>query len=120
MSNLTIAVVGVAVSLWIGWFLFSDSVIRHQASLGKLGCGTHSSGYKSWLASLKMKTSILGAIGDKMTGYKTYLAAVAMVLFAVYGISGGHIDQAKFIELMTEAAGMAGLRHAITTQIPKQ
>jgi hypothetical protein len=50
-----------------------------------------------------------------MTGWKTYLAAAGLAVFAVGGYFAGVHDQAEMVKYLLEAAALAGLRHAITT-----
>lgn len=50
---------------------------------------------------------------QKMKGYKTYVIAVLMVIFAVSGVIIGKMSMAEAIQLLLNAAGLAGLRHAV-------
>lgn len=48
-----------------------------------------------------------------LNGYKTYLSALALLAFAVYGLATNHLDSATGWPLVMEALALAGLRNAI-------
>lgn len=50
-----------------------------------------------------------------MSGYKTYLVALAMIVYAWAGVALGKTDPAHAIDLTLEALALAGLRNGITT-----
>ena len=47
-------------------------------------------------------------------GYKTYVAAGAMFVFALYGLITNKLDQNQAIEMILEAAAIVGLRNAVS------
>jgi hypothetical protein len=51
-----------------------------------------------------------------MSGWKTYVAAGALAAYAVFAFVSGTIEQAAMIELLLQAAALAGLRHAVATK----
>lgn len=48
-----------------------------------------------------------------MNGYKTYLAAFLLAVFAVSGYVTGELEQARAGITLLEAFAIAGLRHGI-------
>lgn len=48
-----------------------------------------------------------------LDGNKTYIVALAMVVYAAIGYWLGQMDQANAMELVMQAASVAGLRHAV-------
>ena len=49
----------------------------------------------------------------KIDGNKTYVVALAMAAYAGLGLWLGNMDQAAATEILMQAAGLAGLRHAV-------
>ena len=56
----------------------------------------------------------------KINGYKTYIAAGLLALFAITGAAIGKIDGTEAIQMFLEAAGIAGLRHGFGTPAQKK
>jgi hypothetical protein len=54
-----------------------------------------------------------------MAGKKTYIAAAAMAIYAVVGCVFGIHSSDTMIQLLLNAAGIAGLRHGITNDSNK-
>lgn len=48
-----------------------------------------------------------------LKGYKTYIAAAALFLFAAYGLAAKHLSADQAIPLMLQALTAAGLRNAL-------
>ena len=53
-------------------------------------------------------------IKDKLSGRKTYLVSLLMIVFAVSGFFIGNVSQKEMIELILEALAIGGLRAAVT------
>ena len=54
-----------------------------------------------------------------MNGWKTYSAAIALVVFAITGYFTGQLEGPRAFELLAGAVGLTGLRHAIAKgQVP--
>lgn len=53
---------------------------------------------------------------DKLNGYKTYIVALCTIVWSIYGISAGLIDNAQGIAIIGLALQGAGLRHGISKQ----
>jgi len=51
-----------------------------------------------------------------MAGYKTYLACIAGIVWAAYGLYSGQLDAASASHLIETALVGAGLRNAIAAQ----
>ena len=49
-----------------------------------------------------------------LNGYKSYIAATGLLLFAVYGFITGHLTQDVTIPLIFNALAVFGIRNAIT------
>jgi len=49
-----------------------------------------------------------------LRGYRTYVSALLLFLFGVYGLVTGSLDQSQAIEVILEAAALAGLRAAVS------
>lgn len=47
-------------------------------------------------------------------GYKTYVAALMMLIYAFSGYVLGEIDLSRSLEIWLEALSILGLRHAIS------
>lgn len=54
-----------------------------------------------------------------MTGKKTYIAAAVMAAYAVAGYVLSIHTSDTMMQLLLTAAGLAGLRHGITTETQK-
>ena len=50
---------------------------------------------------------------DKVDGYKTYLTAAAIGVYAIAGVALGLHSQDRVIELFLQAFALVGLRHGI-------
>lgn len=50
---------------------------------------------------------------DMLSGRKTHLVAVAMVLFAVLGLVTGQLEQAEAVRLILEGSGLSALRAGV-------
>lgn len=48
-----------------------------------------------------------------VNGYKTYIAAGLLAVFAISGFLTGYLEADRAIQIALEAAAIAGLRHAI-------
>lgn len=51
---------------------------------------------------------------EKVSGKKTYLVAIATLLFAVTGVLLGKLEFKEAIELVLGALGIASLRHGMS------
>ena len=51
---------------------------------------------------------------DKIDGYKTYLTAAAIGVYAIGGFAMGLHSQDRVIELFLQASALIGLRHGIS------
>ena len=49
----------------------------------------------------------------KIDGYKTYIAAVALICYAVGGLIAGEVSGETAVQSILIALGMLGLRHGI-------
>lgn len=54
-----------------------------------------------------------------MTGYKTYIVGIAMVLFGASGIVMEVHDWDTGVKIILEGLGIMGLRAAMTTEVKK-
>ena len=54
-----------------------------------------------------------------MSGYKTYLVALAMIVYAWGGVALGKTDPAHAIDLTLEALAFAGIRNGIPPSVKK-
>lgn len=53
-----------------------------------------------------------------LEGYKTYLVAVATLMYAIGGLFAGYLDVSVVIPLILGALGASGLRHGMTKNNP--
>ena len=51
---------------------------------------------------------------DKIDGYKTYLTAAAIAVYAIAGVVLGLHSQDRVIELFLQAFALVGLRHGVS------
>lgn len=54
-----------------------------------------------------------------MSGYKSYIVAGALALYALAGLTSGKLDANRAFELIIEAAALVGIRHAVSKSTPK-
>ncbi len=54
------------------------------------------------------------AIKEKLKGYKTYAACIALAVYAVAGFIVGKVDGVTAGELVIEALAIAGLRAGVS------
>lgn len=57
--------------------------------------------------------NLIKNITEKYSGYKTYVVAIATLLFAVTGVLLGKLEFKDAVELVLGALGLASLRHSI-------
>lgn len=50
-----------------------------------------------------------------MNGYKTYLVSAITVVWAIYGMLSGHLDTNAGVQLISQSALVAALRHGVST-----
>jgi hypothetical protein len=48
-----------------------------------------------------------------ISGYKTYIAAFLLAMFAISGFFTGSLEDMEVFKLLVEALAIAGLRHGI-------
>lgn len=54
-----------------------------------------------------------------LSGYKTYIIAIGMALYALSAWGLGHIDANEAMRLLMEAAAFAGLRAGVSNAVTK-
>lgn len=62
-----------------------------------------------------MASLFVGEPMKSLEGKKTYIVAAGMVAYAVIGAALGYVEIDRAIELLMEAAALAGLRNGIKT-----
>lgn len=50
---------------------------------------------------------------EKLKGYKSYIVAIAGIIFAITGLITGSLDQDTAVQTILGSLGLAGLRNAI-------
>lgn len=57
---------------------------------------------------------------NKLNGYKTYIIAVLMILYAILGLIIGKLGDGEAIKIILEAMAISSLRHGIKNSIKKK